>query len=99
VGGALLILGVQARWIAIALTPAMFVAIIWEHGANGWAFTAPNGGWEYSAFLLIASVVQFLLGDRVYALAPSTTNPRAVCRRLIVTATGELHETPTLQDR
>ena len=76
-GGSLLILGVQTRWIAIALTPALFGAIIWVHGANGWVFTAPNGGWEYPAFLLIASVVQFLLGDGAYALAPSTANPRA----------------------
>jgi putative oxidoreductase len=77
VGGSLLILGVQTRWIAIALTPALLGAIIWVHGANGWVFTAPNGGWEYPAFLLIASVVQFLLGDGAYALAPSTANPRA----------------------
>jgi putative oxidoreductase len=76
-GGALLILGVQTRWIAIALMPALLGAIIWVHGANGWVFTAPNGGWEYPAFLLIASVVQFLLGDGAYALAPSTANLRA----------------------
>jgi putative oxidoreductase len=36
-GGSLLILGVQTRWIAIALTPALLGAIIRAHGANGWA--------------------------------------------------------------
>lgn len=73
VGGVLLILGVQTRWVALALTPALLGAIIWVHAANGWVFTAPNGGWEYPAFLLLASVVQFLLGDGSYALVPSVT--------------------------
>jgi putative oxidoreductase len=41
------------------------------HAGNGWVFTAPNGGWEYPAFLIVVSVVQFLLGDGLYALAPS----------------------------
>src|SRR5579859_4769387 len=57
VGGAMLILGVQTRWVALALTPTLLGAIIWVHGANGWVFTAPNGGWEYPAFLLLMSVV------------------------------------------
>jgi putative oxidoreductase len=70
-GGVLLILGVQTRWVALALSPALLGAIIWVHAGNGWAFTAPKGGWEYPAFLLVASIVQFLLGDGAYALAPS----------------------------
>jgi len=32
-------------------------------------FTAPNGGWEYPAFLIAVSLVQFLLGDGAYALS------------------------------
>jgi putative oxidoreductase len=71
VGGVLLILGVQTRWVVLALSPALLGAIIWVHAGNGWAFTAPKGGWEYPAFLLVASVVQFLLGDGAYAFAPS----------------------------
>lgn len=71
VGGVLLILGIQTRWVALALTPALLGAIIWVHGANGWVFTAANGGWEYPAFLIAASVVQFLLGDGAYALSRS----------------------------
>lgn len=71
VGGALLILGVQTRWVALALMPALAGAIIWVHGANGWVFTAPNGGWEYPAFLMAMSVVQFLIGDGAYALSRS----------------------------
>ena len=71
VGGVLLILGVQTRWVVLALSPALLGAIIWVHAGNGWAFTAPKGGWEYPAFLLVASVVQFLLGDGAYSLAPA----------------------------
>jgi putative oxidoreductase len=70
-GGLLLILGIQSRWVALALMPALLGAIIWVHGGNSWLFTAPNGGWEYPAFLLVASVAQVLLGDGAYALAPS----------------------------
>jgi putative oxidoreductase len=38
------------------------------HLPNGWVFSAPNGGWEYPAFLMVASVVQALLGAGAYAL-------------------------------
>jgi putative oxidoreductase len=71
VGGILLILGVQTRWVVLALMPALAGAIIWVHAGNGWVFTAPNGGWEYPAFLVVVSLVQFLLGDGPYALAPA----------------------------
>src|ERR1700676_2646592 len=70
-GGVLLILGVQTRWVVLTLSPALLGAIIWVHAGNGWVFTAPNGGWQYPAFLIVASVVQFLLGDGAYALVPS----------------------------
>jgi putative oxidoreductase len=71
VGGILLVLGMQTRWVVLALSPALFGAIIWVHAGNGWVFTATNGGWEYPTFLIVVSVVQFLLGDGAYALAPS----------------------------
>jgi putative oxidoreductase len=70
-GGTLLILGVQSRWIALALMPALAGAIIWVHAANGWVFTAAHGGWEYPAFLLLASTAQVLLGDGAYAVSRS----------------------------
>ena len=78
VGGLMLVLGVQVRWVVIGLAPALLGAIIWVHAGNGWVFTAINGGWEYPAFLLAASVVQFLLGDGAYALAPSAGIRRAM---------------------
>ena len=78
VGGVLLVAGVKTRWVVLALMPALLGAIIWVHGLNGWVFTAPNGGWEYPAFLIVVSIVQFLLGDGAYALAPSKTSDRAL---------------------
>lgn len=76
VGGVLLILGVQARWVALALSPIMIGALIWVHAANGWVFTSPNGGWEYPAYLFVLCLAQALLGDGPYALSPSRL-PRA----------------------
>lgn len=71
IGGAMLVLGIYARWVAVMLIPALLGAIIWAHGGNGWVFTAPNGGWEYPLYLIIVSVAQFLFGDGRYALRPS----------------------------
>ena len=31
--------------------------IVLAHGANGWLFTNPGGGWEYPAFLTLAALV------------------------------------------
>jgi putative oxidoreductase len=68
-GGAALILGIRTRWVAAALLPVLLGAL-YVHLGNGWVFSAPNGGWEYPAFLVASSVVQFLLGDGRFALAP-----------------------------
>ena len=38
------------------------------HGAAGFFFNNPNGGWEYPAFWIVALVVQALLGDGAYAV-------------------------------
>lgn len=70
-GGLLLVFGIKARWAALALLPPLLGAIIWVHGAHGWVFTAPGGGWEYPAFLIAASVALALLGDGAYAILPS----------------------------
>ena len=75
-GGVLLILGIYTRWVALALTLPLLGAIVWVHGGNGWVFTAPNGGWEYPAFLLVASAVQVLLGDGTYALSRALPGAR-----------------------
>jgi putative oxidoreductase len=70
VGGVLLILGVQTRWVALALMPIL-VGALWVHAGNGWMFAAPNGGWEYPAYLIVVSAVQIMLGDGAYALSRS----------------------------
>ena len=73
-GGLLLILGVQARWIALALLPILAGAT-WAHWGNGWMFGYENGGWEYPLYLTLLAFVQFLLGDGAYALKPSGPLP------------------------
>lgn len=70
VGGALLILGVSVRWVALALVPIMLGAT-WAHLGNGWVFSAPKGGWEYPAFWTVTLFVQALLGEGAYALRSS----------------------------
>lgn len=62
-GGILLLLGIKARWVALALIPLLLGTIVLVHGANGWLFTNPNGGWEYPAFLITASLALFFLGN------------------------------------
>jgi putative oxidoreductase len=70
-GGALLVLGVQARWVALALSPFLLGALFTVHLPNGWVFTSTGGGWEYPLYLLVLCVAQALLGDGAFALSPS----------------------------
>ena len=70
VGGILLVLGIQARWVALALAPILAGAT-WAHWGNGWMFGYTNGGWEYPLYLTLLAVVQFMLGDGAHALVPS----------------------------
>jgi putative oxidoreductase len=79
VGGALLILGIGTRWVAVALIPFLLGAT-WVHLGNGWLFSAPKGGWEYPVFLTIATVVQALLGDGAFALGNRFANRRPAVR-------------------
>jgi putative oxidoreductase len=67
-GGVLLLAGLGSRWVALGLLPVL-VGAAWVHAANGWVFSAQNGGWEYPVFLIAASLVQALLGDGRLALS------------------------------
>lgn len=67
VGGALLVLGLHTRAVALALMPILLGAA-WTHWANGWVFSAAGGGWEYPMFLAAVSVALAMLGDGAYAL-------------------------------
>lgn len=74
VGGLLLVTGLYARWVALALFPILLIATFKVHGASGWLFTNEGGGWEFPAFFAIATLVQFLLGDGAYALGARSRN-------------------------
>lgn len=69
-GGVMLVLGVQARWAALALIPVLLGAT-WAHAGNGWLFTNQGGGWEYPLYLTVTAGAVALLGDGAYALKPS----------------------------
>ncbi len=73
VGGVLLILGVHAWLVALAMVPVLLGAAT-VHIPNGWVFSSPNGGWEYPIFWAVCCVVQFLIGDGAMAMRrPGTT--------------------------
>lgn len=74
IGGTLILAGAWSRWVSLALIPVLLGAT-WAHAANGWLFTAPNGGWEYPAFLTAAALVQALLGDGKYAASAVFERP------------------------
>lgn len=70
-GGAALILGVQVRLVALALIPLILGTIVMVHGAKGFFFNNPGGGWEFPAFWAIALLVQALVGEGAFALLPT----------------------------
>lgn len=71
VGGTALVLGVYARQVAVALLPILAGAT-WVHLPNGWVFTSPGGGWEFPAFLIVASFALWLMGDGAVAIRRSS---------------------------
>ena len=66
--GIALILGVWTRYAALAAIPVLLGAIFTVHGAAGFFFTNPKGGWEFPAFWAIALAEQALLGDGAFEL-------------------------------
>jgi putative oxidoreductase len=71
IGGAMLVLGIQTRWVSLALAPIL-VGAVWAHWSNGWMFANAHGGWEYPLYLSLLAVAQAMLGDGAYALMRST---------------------------
>jgi putative oxidoreductase len=67
-GGIALLLGVWTRWVSLALVPILLGAIYVPHGAKGFLFSNPGGGWEFPAFWAVALLVQALLGGGAFAL-------------------------------
>lgn len=72
IGGVMLVLGIQTRWVALALLPVVLGAL-WVHSGNGWLFEAQHGGWEFPLYLVVLCIAQALLGDGAGALSPSCT--------------------------
>lgn len=66
-GGLLLISGLFARWVALAVLPILLGALS-VHAGNGWLFSSTGGGWEFSLVLVLLAVSQSLLGNGAYAL-------------------------------
>ena len=58
VGGLAILAGFYSRLVSVALLPVLLGAL---------AIHAPNGGWEYSAFLALAAVAHALIGDGAFA--------------------------------
>ena len=73
--GVLLLAGFHTRWVALATVPVLLGALS-AHAGNGWVFSAQNGGWEYPAFLVLAVLVQALLGDGAWALTGRTSGAK-----------------------
>jgi putative oxidoreductase len=66
-GGILILTGVYARHVALLMIPLMAAAST-VHIGNGWLFSNAGGGWEYPAFLIVASFALWLSGDGAFAL-------------------------------
>lgn len=66
-GGVMLIAGIATRIVSVIFIPILLGAL-WFHAGNGWLFVNTNGGWEYPAFLIVATIAQGLLGSGGFAL-------------------------------
>ena len=68
-GGVAILTGFYSRVVSVALLPVLLGALV-IHAPNGWVFNAPNGGWEYPAFLAVAALAHALIGEGAFALKP-----------------------------
>ncbi|MFJ5370150.1 DoxX family protein [Bosea sp. CER48] len=66
-GGIAILVGFYGRYVSLALIPILLGALS-VHAGNGWVFNAPNGGWEYPAFLALTAFAHALIGDGALAL-------------------------------
>ena len=73
-GGLALIVGFQTRLVSFALVPILIGATL-VHVPNGWVFTSAGGGWEYPVFLVVAAIVQGLLGSGAFAVSKDVALP------------------------
>ena len=59
--GLALVLGLLVRPAALLMLPILLGATL-THAGNGWVFNATGGGWEFPAFLTLATLAQAGLG-------------------------------------
>jgi putative oxidoreductase len=69
-GGLAILVGFHGRYVSLALIPILLGALS-VHAGNGWVFNAPNGGWEYPAFLALTAFAHVLIGDGALAVTGS----------------------------
>jgi putative oxidoreductase len=71
-GGIAILAGFHGRVASALLLPILGGALL-VHAPNGWVFSAPGGGWEYPAFLAMASLAHALSGDGAWAVRKGAT--------------------------
>jgi putative oxidoreductase len=74
IAGVALLIGFRTRAVAAVMIPLLLGATL-VHLGNGWVFSAPNGGWEYPLYLVVAALAQSLLGSGALALDNRTASP------------------------
>ena len=62
IAGIAMIAGFHSRVFAALTLPVQIGAGL-VHLPNGWLFSNANGGWEFSAVLVVLTVVVYVLGD------------------------------------
>jgi putative oxidoreductase len=97
IGGLLLVLGLRARWVAVALIPVTAGAVV-VHAPNGWLFAGPGGGWEYPAFLIAALTAQALVGEGAFHASRSPSPSPALARKAGSFARPVVLQTETFVD-
>ena len=70
-GAVALIVGIWPRLASLAMIPVLLGSIFTVHGAAGFFFNNPNGGWEFPAFWIVGLIVLALTGDGAKALRPT----------------------------
>ena len=70
VGGLAILAGFYGRLVLGRAAAGAARRALFVHAPNGWVFNAPNGGWEYPAFLAVAALAHVLIGDGAFAVKP-----------------------------
>lgn len=87
-GGLALLAGVLVRPASLALLPIL-AGVVATVAHNGWLYGAgDDGGWEFPALLIVAVLVQALLGPGLLALGPAVSRRRERSRRRVAIATA-----------